>query len=157
MEIDIRYLEEGDLDSLRDDIVEMWSSHHLNNKRLISKNSLVNKDLHKYFKKSLDRKKGFSLIALVDGHVVGLIRVEEQDLEDFFSYKKAYIIDNLVIKMGFRRKGIATKLINKVREIAKENKIDVLRARIYSFNEPAMKLFEDKGFNCLYSEYFCVI
>jgi GNAT superfamily N-acetyltransferase len=157
MEIDIRYLNAKDLDVLKDDIKEMWSKHHINNKSLISKDALKDTDLHKYFQRSIKRQKGFSLIALVDKEIVGIIRVAEEPLEDFYSYKKAYKIDDLVIKSQHRRKGVATALINKVKEIAKEKGVGVLKARIYTFNEPAQRFFEEKNFNQLYGEYFNVL
>ena len=157
MNIEIRYLEKKDLDELKKDIVKMWSQHHLNNKSLISKNVLKNTDLHKYFRNSIERKKEFSLIALVDNEVAGIVRVEEEKLEDFFNYKKAYKVDDVVIKRKFQRKRVATSLLNRVKEIAKKKGISVLKARVYSFNEPAQRFFVDKGFDDLYSEYFCTV
>ena len=154
MEIDIRYLNEKDLDVLEEDIRNMWCKHHLNNKSLISQDTLKNTDLHKYFKRSIKRQKGFSLIAIVDEEVAGIIRVAEEPLEDFFNYKRAYIVDDLVIKTEFRRQGIATALLDRVKEIAKEKGVGVLKARIYTFNEPAQSFFEEKGFDQLYGEYF---
>ncbi len=154
MKIDIRYLNEKDLDVLEDDIREMWSKHHFNNKSLISEDILKNTNLHQYFKRSIKRQKGFSLIAMVDEQIAGIIRVAQEPLEDFFNYKKAYIVDDLVVKTKYRRQGVATALLDKVKEIAKENGIGVLKARIYTFNEPAQDFFEEKGFDQLYGEYF---
>jgi GNAT superfamily N-acetyltransferase len=157
MNIEIRYLEEKDLDELKKDIIKMWSEHHFNNKCLISKNTLENTDLNKYFKTSIKKNRGFSLIAMVDEQIAGIVRVEEEKLEDFFNYKKAYKVDDLVVKSKYRRKGVATSLLNKVKEIAKEKKVGVLKARIYTFNEPAQRFFTDKGFDDLYGEYFCTL
>ena len=157
MEIDIRYLNKEDLDVLEGDIRDMWCKHHFNNKSLISKDTLKDTNLHKYFQRSIKRQRGFSLIAIVDKEIAGIIRVAEEPLEDFFNYKKAYKVDDLVIKSKYRRKGIATALISRVKEIAKENGIGVLKARIYTFNEPAQKFFIEKDFNPLYGEYFCTL
>ena len=154
MEMEIRYLNEKDLEVLKEDIIEMWSKHHLNNKTLISQNVLENTDLKKYFKNSIKRKNGFSLIAIVDNEIVGIVRVEEEPLEDFFTYKKAYMVDDLVVKAKFRKKGVGTALLSRVKEIAKENKVGVLKARIYTFNEPAQNFFMEKGFDPIYGEYF---
>jgi GNAT superfamily N-acetyltransferase len=154
MEIEIRYLNEKDLDVLEKDIREMWSKHRLNNKSLISEDTLKDTNLHKYFKRSINRQKGFALIAMVGEEIAGIIRVAEEPLEDFFSYKKTFKVDDLVIKTEFRRKGVATALLTKVKEIAKEKGISVLKARIYSFNEPAQNFFIEKGFDPLYGEYF---
>jgi GNAT superfamily N-acetyltransferase len=157
MNIEIRYLEKKDLEELKKDIIKMWSEHHFNNKCLISKNTLENTDLNKYFKTSIKKNRGFSLIAMVDEQIAGIVRVEEEKLEDFFNYKKAYKVDDLVVKSKYRRKGVATSLLNKVKEIAKEKKVGVLKARIYTFNEPAQRFFTDKGFDDLYGEYFCTL
>lgn len=157
MEITIRYLNEEDLDILKEDIIKMWSEHHFNNKKLIANNVLEKTNLKKYFKNSIARKKGFALIAIVESEVAGIVRIEEEPLEDFFNYDKAYKVDDLVVKSKFRRKGVATSLLSRVKEIAKENKVGALKARIYSFNEPAQRFFRDKEFDDLYSEYFCTI
>ena len=157
MNLEIRYLEKKDLDELKEDIIKMWSQHHLNNKCLISKNVLEKTDLHKYFKNSIKKNKGFALIAMVDNEIAGIVRVEEEKLEDFFNYKKAYKVDDVVIKGKFQRKGVATSLLNRVKEIAKEKGVTVLKARVYSFNEPAQRFFTDKGFDDLYAEYFFTI
>lgn len=157
MEMNIRYLNEEDLEILKEDIIKMWSEHHFNNPQLIANNVLEKIDLKKYFRNSIKRKKGFALIAIVEDEVAGIVRIEEEPLEDFFNYDKAYKVDDLVVKSKFRRKGVATSLISKVKEIAKENGIGALKARIYSFNEPAQTFFRDKDFDDLYSEYFCTI
>jgi GNAT superfamily N-acetyltransferase len=157
MEIDIRYLTAKDLDTLKDDIIEMWSNHHLNNRSLIAENILEDTDIKEYFKDSINKDKGFALIATIDDEIAGIVRVEEELLEDFFTNNKAYKVDDLVIKKDFRRKGVATALLNKVKEIAKENNITILKARVYSFNEPAQNFFIEKEFDQLYGEYFYTI
>jgi ribosomal protein S18 acetylase RimI-like enzyme len=157
MEIKIRYLTKEDLDTLKGDIIEMWSNHHLNNRSLIAENILQETDIKTYFKNSIDQDKGFSLIATVDKDIAGIIRVEEEILEDFFTHDKAYKVDDLVIKKSFRRKGIATALLDKVKEIAKKNKVGLLKARVYRFNEPAQDFFTEKEFDQLYGEYFHTI
>jgi GNAT superfamily N-acetyltransferase len=154
MEIKVRYLTEEDLDTLKEDIIEMWCKHHLNNRSLISENVLKDTDLKKYFKNSINKDKAFSLIATVEENIAGIVRVQEENLEDFFNYKKAYKVDDLVIKKEFRRKGVATALLEKVKEIAKDKGVTVLKARIYTFNEPAQNFFIEKGFDELYGEYF---
>ena len=154
MEIEIRYLTKKDLDTLKEDIIEMWTKHHLNERKIISDSSFTEKNLKKYFKKSMKRSKEFSLIAIVGKEITGIVRVEEEALEDFYTYDKAYKVDDLVIKKDFRRKGVATALLNKVKEIAKEKGIGVLKARIYTFNEPAQQFFMDKEFDQLYGDYF---
>jgi GNAT superfamily N-acetyltransferase len=154
MEIEIRYLTEKDLDTLKDEIKEMWSGHHLNNRSLIAESVLEDTDIKEYFKSSIKQDKGYALIASIDEEIAGIVRVEEEPLEDFFTYDKAYKVDDLVIKKDYRRKGVATKLLDRVKEIAKENNIGVLKARIYTFNEPARDFFVEKGFDPIYGEYF---
>jgi GNAT superfamily N-acetyltransferase len=157
MEIKIRYLIEKDLNTLKRDILKMWSDHHFNNEELISKNALENIDIKEYFKDPIRKQNSFALVALVDDQVVGIVRVDEKELEDFFVYKKAYFIDDLVVKKSFRRRGVANLLLKKVKEIAKNNNVKVLKARVYTFNKPAQRFFQDGDFNDLYKEYFCTL
>jgi GNAT superfamily N-acetyltransferase len=155
MEIKIRYLTKKDLNTLEDDIIEMWFNHHLNNKSLISESILENTAIEEYFKDSIEREQGFALIATAGKDIAGIVRVEEAFLESFFTYDKVYKVDDLVVKKGFRRKGVATALLSKVKEIAKENDVYLLKARIYTFNEPAQRFFVENDFDDIYGEYFC--
>jgi len=157
MEIEVRYLTQKDLETLKEDIIEMWSKHQINGKKLISDNSIKESDLKKYFKKSIKGGKDFALIAMVDRQITGIVRIEEEKLEDYYNYKKAYKISDLVIKEDFRRKGVATALLSKVKEIAKEKGVGVLKARVYTFNEPAQQFFIEKDFNQLYGDYFSTL
>ncbi len=156
MRVEIKKFQMNDLDYLKEDIHKMWMEHSNKEPKYISKGSLENTDVREYFRKALD-KSDIVLVAVVDEDIVGIIRVEEQELEDFFNYKKAYYIDDLVVKKGFHGKGVGSELLEEVKRLAKENNIKVLKSRVYEFNNEAIGFMKKNNFRNLYSEFFSIV
>ncbi len=152
--VTVRYLQKGDLNALEFFLRPMWLSHAKNEDEFIEADVLANISLSKYFEKALKRKGEFVLVAEKDGEIVGILKVDEVELENFFKNKKAYYLDDLAVKEEHQRQGIASQLIEKAINIAKKNGIEVIKTRIYTFNKVAQRLFEKHGLEPLYSEYF---
>lgn len=55
---------------------------------------------------------------------------------------KLLYLDDLVIKEKHRRKGIGTKLISKLFEIARKEKMKFVKWEVLDWNEPAIKLYK---------------
>lgn len=84
-----------------------------------------------------------ALAAVVDGRVVGalaayVLKKFEQDRSEIYIY-------DLGVMENYRRQGIATGLINKVRDIAKEIGARVVYVQADAGDEPAIKLYESLG------------
>ena len=146
----------NDIDYLKDNILKMWMEHSNKEPKYISKDLLKSTDVGKYFQKALD-KGNIVLVAVINEEAAGIIRMEEQKLENFFNYKKAYYIDDLVVKDGYQGKGVGSALLNKVKSLAKENNIKVLKSRVYEFNNKAISFMKKNNFRNLYSEFFSIV
>ena len=96
-----------------------------------------------YLSSLLERGDFIPLVAVTDGRVVGglaayvLTKFEQERTE-------VYIYD-LAVDENYRRRGIATGLINKLREIAREKGAWVIYVQADHGDDPAIKLYESLG------------
>ena len=151
--MNIRYMQLEDVPFIEEALRSMWLKHSDKHPNLISSNTLSDTNVADYLSPFISKIEGFVLVAEVSKKVVGMVKIEEQKLEDFYNEEQAYFIDDLVVLDGFRRQGVASSLMEKVFSIAKDNNIKMIKSRVYSFNGPAQKTFLSNGFENLYSEY----
>lgn len=96
-----------------------------------------------YLETLLARKDFIPLVAIVEGQIVaGLAAYVLQKFEQERS--EIYIYDLAVLEL-FRRRHIATGLIEKLREIAREVGAYVIYVQADPPDEPAVKLYESLG------------
>jgi aminoglycoside 3-N-acetyltransferase I len=96
-----------------------------------------------YLNALLAREDLIPLVAVADGKVVGgLVAYVLQKFEQERS--EIYIYD-LAVDEEYRRRGIATGLINKLREIARERGAWVIYVQADHGDDPAIKLYESLG------------
>ena len=84
-----------------------------------------------------------ALVANVDDKIVGglaayVLKKFEQERSEIYIY-------DLAVLDGYRRQGIATGLINKLREIARERGAYVIFVQADVGDDPAIKLYESLG------------
>lgn len=96
-----------------------------------------------YLNALLAREDFIPLVAVADSKVVGgLVAYVLQKFEQERS--EIYIYD-LAVDEAYRRRGIATGLINKLREIARELGAWVIYVQADHGDDPAIKLYESLG------------
>lgn len=96
-----------------------------------------------YLEKLLASPDFIPLVAVVDDEVVGglaayVLHKFEQERSEIYIY-------DLAVAGEFRRQGVATGLINRLREIAKEIGAWVIYVQADVGDEPAIKLYESLG------------
>ncbi len=96
-----------------------------------------------YLNRLLEREDFIPLVAVADGNVVGglaayVLRKFEQERSEIYIY-------DLAVLEEYRRQGIATGLINKLREIARDKGAYVIFVQADHGDEPAIKLYESLG------------
>ncbi|WP_409251047.1 GNAT family N-acetyltransferase [Bacillus sp. SCS-153A] len=87
-----------------------------------------------------------------DEKVVGSITIDQNEPEEYSTsqWRKdgpAYLFHRLVVDPDVRGKGIASLLINKTEEVAKNQNVHYIRTDTYSLNKKAQALFEKNGFH----------
>jgi aminoglycoside 3-N-acetyltransferase I len=96
-----------------------------------------------YLNTLIGRDDFIPLVAVSDGAVVGglaayVLRKFEQERSEIYIY-------DLAVDENYRRRGIATGLINKLREIAREKGAWVIYVQADHGDDPATKLYESLG------------
>lgn len=146
-EVRIRELEGSDIGSgLKEMLLGMWVMHADSSSHLISKEKLLSMDMDGYLEKCIVDSNQRGYVAVTDSRVVGLIRCEVKKLPEFYVTDKELYVDDLVVHEDYRKQGVATELIEAVKEFGKSNGIKLLRTAVYLFNEKSRKLFLKNGF-----------
>ena len=96
--------------------------------------NIYNKDNNKLF------------IAIDDNNIIGYIYIKLIST-DGIDNNKELLIDALYVDEDYRNKGIATSLINKVKDYAKENNIKYISINVLDKNIKAKNLYNKLGFN----------
>ena len=96
-----------------------------------------------YLDKLLSREDFIPLVAVVDGKVVGGLAAYV--LQKFEQERSEIYIYDLAVLEEYRRRHIATGLINKLREIAREIGAYVIYVQADHCDDPAIKLYESLG------------
>ena len=88
------------------------------------------------------------LIAEYKKIAVGVIICKVREINDHhtnFKNTKVLWINEICVKQEYRRNGIGRSLIEKAKEIAKENNCLRLELNCWELNEEAMKFYENQG------------
>ncbi len=96
-----------------------------------------------YLNKLLARQDFIPLVAVADGKVVGGLAAYV--LQKFEQERSEIYIYDLAVLEEYRRQHIATGLISKLREIAREIGSYVIYVQADHGDEPAIKLYESLG------------
>jgi ribosomal-protein-alanine N-acetyltransferase len=83
-----------------------------------------------------------ALIAKIDGEVEGFIIVQVEIENDLLF---GHII-TINVSPNYRKKGIATKLLNEIETILKQKSINEIRLEVREDNNAAIKLYQKTGY-----------
>ena len=136
---------------------------NLNDAETIAKNNILlakeSENLEVTFKESLngvkgiltDPLKGFYLVAEENDNIVGglMITYEWSDWRG----KNMWWIQSAYVDKSWRKKGIFRQLVDKIKNLAKEKDIDIIRLYVHNHNKNAMKVYEKIGMKNCYSVY----
>ena len=98
-----------------------------------------------YYPEIYNKEGNKLFIALSDNNIVGYIYIKTQSV-DGIDKNKDVLIDALYVEEAYRNQGIATALINKVKEYAKDNDIKYISINVLDSNTIAKELYQQLGF-----------
>ena len=98
-----------------------------------------------YYPNIYNKEDNKLFIAKDNDKVVGYIYIKKEST-DGLDTNKEYLIDALYVEEEYRNKGIATSLINKVKDYCKDNNIKYLNISVIDSNEKAKSLYSKLGF-----------
>lgn len=88
------------------------------------------------------------VVALADGTVAGFAMVQYIDRPEspYLCARRFYHVEEFGVDAAYRRRGIATALMEFCRREAAEKGFDRLELDVWTFNDGAMKFYESLGF-----------
>lgn len=113
-----------------DEVYEMWQT--------TSKRALSNADSREQIERYLDRNKGMSQVAVIDGKIVGTVLAGHDGRRGF--------IHHMAVMPQYRRKHIGHSLANKAIEKITAEGIDKTHIFCYQNNETGQDFWTDFGF-----------
>lgn len=154
----IRLGEKADIPEVGSLLKELWVMHANNNPKFMNVKRIggyTEKHMSEYISSCFKKPTtSYLLIADEKNIIAGFLKIDIVDIQPFFKEKRVLYLDDIYVKEEFRGKGVAKFLQKEALKIAKEKKIKMLKARIYTFNAPAQKMASSMGLEPLYSEYF---
>jgi len=110
-------------------------------------NESLSEDLAALFRVKNPNEEYKLFVAEEDDKIVGFSRVH------FYKWNRSAYVINLLVDMGYRRRGIGTLLLKIMEEFAKEKKARVLMFDTAVDNIPALNLYLKSGFRiCGYND-----
>lgn len=124
MEISIRKLtSEDDLIPVLDLCMEFFSEYERYHKDFFNTDTLNYTDISERFRESTKSNDSITFIAMEENNIIGYILAGIRNQPDFYKVKKAGVISGLMVENKYRRKGIGSQLLSKVKSYFEENGI----------------------------------
>ena len=98
------------------------------------------------FEKIYNEKNNVIYVAKIENEIVGYIYCKIDSIEYGPTIEQEALIDGLYVDENYRKQGIATALINSVKEWAKENEIKYLFINVLEKNKNALSLYYKNNF-----------
>lgn len=149
---EIRKTELNDFSSVKKLEGQVLDMHYINRPDIYNK---INSIDEKFFSNMLNDENARCFVYLIDGEVVGSLmsRLKPPINLKLFKDRKVLYIESIVVDEKYRGKGIATKLFEKIEDVAQKEKIDSIELEVFSFNKEAIKFYEKLGFSVKTSRY----
>jgi N-acetylglutamate synthase-like GNAT family acetyltransferase len=157
--MNIRLATEEDFDQIKELLESMWDMHADKEPDYIDGGVIANINSTSYLQENhSESENSFFIVTESDGQIVGCCRGEVQTNKEkdngVLKSEKFLYVGDLVVAERFRKRGAAQSMLSWLEDYARKNRIGMLKAKIYEFNESAQSLNTKYGFKKLYSEYF---
>lgn len=151
-QVTIRELEREDFDQVKEILPKMRFLHSQNS-HLVSDLKLKETSLESYLTKILSEESQKWFVAIHNKNIIGFVKCTIQKCPSFYKELKELYIDDIVVKEEYHRQWIWSQLVNKCRDLAKNNTIKLITCKVREFNSNAQKLFQNLWFKKDYSFY----
>ena len=142
----VRFAKEEDLfrvNELREEV----NAVHVNGRPDIFKPGF-NEELRNYINEIWDAENKNIIVAERDGIICGFacVRYIDKPESSYTKARKFYEVEEFGVDKVFRRQGVATELMEFIREDAKSRGMTKLELNMWEFNEGALAFYESVGF-----------
>ena len=147
MKVIIRNASTEDYDSLCTLFDEVDSLHRNNLPHIFKKPDGLVRERDYYLGLISDENIGL-FVAELDGNVVGFVHVIIKEAPDIpvFIQRQYVVIDNLLVKSGFRNHGIGKLLMDKIQEWSLLRGVTSVELNVYEFNSSAISFYGKCGY-----------
>ena len=102
--------------------------------------------VNNWFEKIYNKNNNIIYVAKDNNKIVGYIYCKITSIENGPTIQLEALIDGIYVLEDYRNQGIATALINKIKEWAKQKNIKYLLLNVLEENENAIRLYYKEGF-----------
>lgn len=104
-----------------------------------------------YLNRLLADKNAALLVAEEKGELLGLLHIFVQEVKDIplLKPRKLVFVENLVVKKGFRKKGIGKKLMQEGVNWTLSQGASLIELNVWEFNQEARKFYQKLDFETL--------
>ncbi|HUV71918.1 MAG TPA: GNAT family N-acetyltransferase [Clostridia bacterium] len=104
-----------------------------------------------YFEKIFTDENTVIFVAEEKGDLLGLVHIFIQEVRSvpILRPRKLAVIDNLVVKKEFRKKGIGKQLMKEAEAWAKNKKASLIELNVWEFNQKARTFYQKIGFETI--------
>lgn len=150
MEITIRKARQDDYDALCFLFDEVDTLHRDHLPHLFQKGDGAVREEDYYLELLAEENIGL-FVAETDQKLVGLIQAEVIETPAFpiIVPRRYALVNNIVVKAGYKNQGIGERLMDKVQDWAITNRATSLELTVYEFNETAIAFYEKVGFQAV--------
>ncbi len=145
--IQIRRAEEKDVEALVDFIVRLKQVNEELDPMYITRENLA-ETVKAYVERSLKDTNTILLVAECEGKIVGMVRAAILD-RMFYEPRMEALITDIYVHPSYRRRGVATALIERLAEEARRKGVGLLAAEYPPGNKIAERFFARLGFKPL--------
>jgi ribosomal protein S18 acetylase RimI-like enzyme len=144
---------EDDLDAVLALCREFFVEYEQHHSVFFDTEDLRDEDISGRFLESMESDRSATIVALVDGEIVGYASVAVREQPSFYKVKWVGVISGLMVAKGHRRKGIATRLLAGARGYFQRRGIRFFTVYTAAVNQAAVEFYEQNGLAVLHTTF----
>ena len=152
--ISIRELRpEDDLAAVLALCMEFFAEYEQHHSVFFDTEALRDEDISGRFLESMESDSSATIVALVDGEIVGYASVAVREQPSFYKVKWVGVISGLMVAKGHRRKGIATRLLAGARGYFQRRGIRFFTVYTAAVNQAAVEFYKKNDLAVLHATF----
>lgn len=150
LDFEIREAKQSDYPDLLPLFEQIDSLHRINLPKQFQKPPGESRKENYYFSLLSDNDVCF-LVAEKEDQIVGFIHtvLRETPPYEIFIPRHFAVIDSIVVKENYQRKGVGRKLVEAAHNWAKSKGAEYIDLNVYEFNEKAINFYKDLGYTTI--------
>jgi len=143
-------LRKASIEDAEEIVLELWLPLAREMEDISDYNELADElnkeELIDYRKNKLKEGNSVTVVSEDEESLTGFATISTKERSEIFSRGKYAKVNEIFVKENFRRKGIASDLLNRLFEHAKELNCEQVELNVNVENEPGKRLYENEGF-----------